>query len=72
MAYQALFSPYRPARVWAWEFIRLDLQFLFPKNRACGGQLFEDYLKQTGRAEPPWTFPYPRESVVSKPRMGLT
>lgn len=72
MFYQALFSPYRPARMWAWEFIMLDLRFLFPRYRKPGGQLFEDYLNQTGRKVPQWKFPYPRKSTVSKPRLGLT
>ncbi len=71
MIYQALFSPCRPARVWAWEFIMLDLRFMIPKNRIPGGEKFENYLERKGKKMPPWTFPYPRESVVTTPRMGI-
>lgn len=62
MAYQALFSPFKPARTWAMEFLMLDIRFINPKNRQPGGQKFEDYIEQTGRKMPEWTFPYPKTS----------
>ena len=71
MVYQALFSPVRPARMWAWEFITLDLRFLFPKNRKPGGETFDGFIERTGRKMPPWSFPYPKKSVVTKPRLGM-
>lgn len=64
MIYQALFSPYKPARIWAWEFVMLDFRFINPANRKAGGENFEDYLKRTGRTLPEWTFTYPKESVA--------
>jgi len=66
MIYQALFSPFRPARMWAWEFIKLDIRFLNPRLRKPGGQKFEDYLEQTGRKMPEWIFPYPRETKIQQ------
>lgn len=66
MLYQALFSPYRPARTWAWEFIKLDLLFLSPRNRKPTGESFEAFMKRKGYPIPPWTFPYPKESCLSE------
>lgn len=68
MVYQALFSPYMPARTWAWEFLKLDFHFLFPQFRKPGGQRFQEYLEETGRKMPEWKFPYPLETIVEEPR----
>jgi len=69
MIYQSIFSPCRPARIWAWEFLLLDFNFLFRQNREPGGQLFHDYLEQTGREMPPWKFPYPLKAVIQAPEL---
>jgi anaerobic magnesium-protoporphyrin IX monomethyl ester cyclase len=71
MIYQALFSPYRPARSWAWEFLMLDVAFINPRNRLAGGEMIENYLERTNRKMPPWTFPYPKESVAGTAKMGV-
>ena len=68
MIFQSMFSPFKPARTWAWEFAMLDFRFLFPNLRKPGGEKFQKYLEQTGRKMPRWKFPYPLETRVEDPK----
>ncbi|MCD6309086.1 MAG: B12-binding domain-containing radical SAM protein [Candidatus Eremiobacteraeota bacterium] len=71
MIQQAIFSPFWPNRVWAREFIILDIKYnLFPWTRKIANKSFQQYLRETGRPEPPWQLVTPPwdEPVPERPR----
>ncbi|MCL5037960.1 MAG: B12-binding domain-containing radical SAM protein [Chloroflexi bacterium] len=70
MLKQVLFSPFWPNRVWAREFLILDIKYnIFPGLRKIANKSFQQYLRETGRTEPPWQMVTPPwdEPVPEKP-----
>jgi len=62
---QALFSPHPGCRIWAREFILLDIKYnLMPWSRIPAGKTFWQYCKEQGRPLPEWEIKTPPWNIA--------